>query len=325
MHMELKFNHLKKNPIYCIGGATIDCKLKPIHTLEFATSNPAHSVMTYGGVARNVAHTLANLTQQVHLQCVIGKDSEGQNMLSYMQEKGIHTNHSLQIPDQTTAHYYAILSETGELHLALAVMEIYEHIPFDLFTQCWENWLEGSLVFVDTNLPSQIIKQALHLCKVKKMRLCIDPVSTAKAKKLPDSLEGIYLIKPDQYELTALTRIEITSQRDAIKAGQILLDRGVQNIVISLGKVGYIIMNEFQHQHYPALNANPVKDVSGAGDAFIAGILFGLQQELILSTACQLGAAAAALTVQTYQTVFDKLSLSDLTNKIEEKQNADIF
>ena len=317
-------SHTRKKHIFCLGSAAIDCKLKSKQSLVLSTSNPAHAVITYGCVARNVAHTLANITQQIYLQSVVGHD-EGQRMLSYMRDLGVNVDTSLQLSDQKTAHYYAILTEAGELHVAMAAMEIYEHIPFAAFTQHWQQWSNDSIIFMDTNLSPEIIEHAIKICKTKNICLCIDPVSTIKAKKLPFSLDGVFLLKPDQYEATALTQVDIFSPKDCFKAGKILLDRGVKNIVISLGKSGYVILNDKYNQHYPALNVDHVRDVSGAGDAFIAGILFGLQNDMELSEACLWGSAAAALTIQTFQTVMTDLTLADLTNKIDESKYAEIF
>lgn len=71
------------------------------------------------------------------------------------------------------------------------------------------------------------------------------------------------------HKLQSHTRIHSIS--DCIKAGQLLLDKGVRNCIISLGKSGYVIVNEAIQKHFPAFLINPVVDVSGARDAFLAG------------------------------------------------------
>ena len=55
-----------------------------------------------------------------------------------------------------------------------------------------------------------------------------------------------------------------------------------------------------------------VIDVSGAGDAFFSGILYGLQQNNTIEDACQIGAAAAAYTVQSPLTVANDITVSRL-------------
>ncbi len=312
--------------IICIGGATIDYKLQTIHSLELYTSNPVTSFVTMGGVAHNVALNLACLTDQVQLQCVVGHDTNGQRLLAHAQQKGIDTRHSLVLDNAMTSHYYNILNTSGEVHIGLADMQIYDQIPLQAFTASWKCWEKENIIFADTNLSPEILRYLITLCEEKQLQLCIDPVSISKAKKLPQSLAGVFLLKPDQFETTALTGIRIHSFRDCIKAGKIILDRGVKNIIISLGKAGYALVNAECQKHFPSLPVEHVVNVSGAGDAFVAGVLFELKHHVTLEDACVTGSAAAALTIQSAHTIAETMSLANLTlQKTREKNHAGIF
>jgi len=312
--------------IICIGGATVDYTLKSLHALELSTSNPVTSFTALGGVAHNVALNLASLTDQVQLQCVVGDDREGQQLLSHAQKKGIITDHSLILQNTMTSRYYAVLDHQGELHIALADMQIYDHIPLHEFTASWDQWDKNNIIFADTNLSTAMLHHLIQLCEKKQIQLCIDPVSIPKAKKLPHSLAGVFLIKPDRFEATALTGIPIHSVDDCIKAGNMLLERGVQNVIISLGKSGYVIINKTVQAYFPALHVEHVVNVSGAGDAFVAGVLFELKQGATLQQACITGSAAAALAVQSPHTVADTMSLANVSYQINrENHHATIF
>jgi pseudouridine kinase len=284
--------------------------------------------MSFGGVARNVAENLANWTNKVHLQCVTGADSDGERLLTHIQRLGVDITHSFSLSGHSTAHYYAVLDNKGDLLSAFADMKIYDFIPADRYMAAWDFWPENSIVFIDTNLPADLIHQAVARCKTKGIRLCIDPVSVAKASKLPESLTNVFLLKPNQDEASALTGISIASITDSIIAGRLLRDRGVQNVVISMGISGYVIVNENIEQHFPVVPVDNIQDVNGAGDAFVAGILYGLQQGYSISEACRSGSIAAALTVQSTDTVASHISASQIYPKffnIEEKQHAAIF
>ncbi|STY30987.1 carbohydrate kinase, pfkB family [Legionella wadsworthii] len=308
------------NKIICIGGITVDRKITPSYSLHLATSNPVSSTYTFGGVAHNVAKNLSLLTSNVHLYSVVGPDNYGFKVKADLKKFGIHTQNIFTLPNKSTAQYDVILNQNGELFLALADMEIFDHVPADQFTQSWHEWNQNELVFLDTNLPQVIIEQALQKARTENMKLCIDPVSVAKARKLPPCLESIFLIKPDRLEAEALAQIPIRSLADCMKAGQLLLDKGVKNCVISLGKHGYVLINERIKKHVPAFDVDPILDVSGAGDAFIAGILFELQKGSSIENACQTGAAMAALTLQSTHTVHDKINLEAIKNIISKSE-----
>jgi pseudouridine kinase len=291
------------NRIICIGGANIDFKLKSPNPLVLNTSNPIHSTVSFGGVARNVAHNLAQLTSDVYLQCIVGNDANGLALLSHMQSLGVDTQYSKIIDGKSTSQYYAILSNQGELFIGLADMDIYNNIGIEFITSTWNDWNNQSIIFLDTNLPSSHIDLILRKAHSVGAKLCIDPVSVEKAKRIPEQFDSIYFLKPDRQEASGLTGINIESIDDCIRAGTQLKDRGVQNVVITLGKLGYVLVNNTEQIYVAAEEVLNSIDVSGAGDAFVAGILYGLQLEKNIAEACQIGAKAAAQTIQTLETV----------------------
>jgi len=289
--------------IRCLGGVTIDRKLKSWKPLRRGTSNPVTSLSTFGGVAHNVALNLRQLTSNISLQSAVGNDDDGYRILAHVREHRIAADDILILAQQRTAHYDAILDEEGELYLALADMAIFDSIPCRSFIQAWDAWAEHDLVFLDTNLPEAILEQAINTARVKKIRLAVDPVSVSKAQKLPHSLEGVLFIKPDRLEAEALSGVSIQSTADCFKAGKILLNRGVQHVIISLGKDGYVVVNAAMQKQVPAKIVHALVDVSGAGDAFVAGMLYSIKQGGDILDACQMGENAAIRALYSYQNV----------------------
>ena len=66
----------------------------------------------------------------------------------------------------------------------------------------------------------------------------------------------------------------------------------------------------------PAFPLDEVVDTTGAGAALTAGVMFGLLNNVPLDEAVRLGASAAALTLQTHETVRSDLSLDLLYEQI---------
>lgn len=291
------------NNIFCIGGANIDLKLKSSDSLLLHTSNQVYSSTSFGGVARNVAHNLAKVTSNVHLQCVVGHDAHGKALLEHIESLGVNTAYSQILKGKRTSQYLAVLDDLGELFIGLADMNIYDEIGDEFITTAWNSWTHNSLVFLDTNLPSRVIDLILNRAADLDIKICIDPVSVEKAKKIPHQLEAVFLLKPDVQEASALSHMPIRTINDCFIAGRKLVNRGVKNIVISMGNLGYVVVNDTDEIHVPALEVSTIADVSGAGDAFVAGILSGLQQNKDILESCKIGAKAAALTIQSVDTV----------------------
>jgi pseudouridine kinase len=130
-------------------------------------------------------------------------------------------------------------------------------------------------------------------------------VSEPKMDRLPRDLRGLQCLILNRGELQAL----LPEARDDAEAFAALHGRGVRQIVLTQGAAGVICSEAGEAvRHLPAA-AVEVVDVTGAGDAFAAGICAGLcQSPHDLDAACRIGLRLAALTLQTTDTVHPDLS-----------------
>jgi pseudouridine kinase len=115
-------------------------------------------------------------------------------------------------------------------------------------------------------------------------------------------LEGVAAILPNREEAELLADMEIASIEDCRTACERIRTRGVENVVITLGEQGICCQSNEGWVHLPPLPVDVV-DVTGAGDSFAAGFLFGVAAGEPISRACRLGLAAASLTLQTEHSV----------------------
>jgi 1-phosphofructokinase family hexose kinase len=102
-----------------------------------------------------------------------------------------------------------------------------------------------------------------------------------------------FLVKPNAEEAQKLTGISIKSIFDAQKAGLNILTYGVQNVVLSLGKLGALWLTE--NETWSALSPKIVeRNPIGAGDSLVAGIVWGLSQQLPVQDCLRWGVACGA-------------------------------
>lgn len=169
----------------------------------------------------------------------------------------------------------------------------------------------GSLI---EGLPIDYYKKLGYICRENNVKFILD----ASSKVLELALdENVYLIKPNNDELKALTQIEINSKEDAINAGKILLKKGVENICISMGKDGMILLNSDSIYNVEIPGIDIVNTV-GSGDASIAGFAHGLingyeiEDCLRLSNACGM---SNALYIDTGRVEVDDIKV--FTNEMK--------
>ena len=98
-----------------------------------------------------------------------------------------------------------------------------------------------------------------------------DPVSITKAKRIKPHLSAFDTLKPNRLEAELFTGVKIDTIADAKKAAQIMLDQGVKNVFISLGKDGILGANQSQMLHVSPFKTKIV-NANGAGDCTMAAI-----------------------------------------------------
>lgn len=272
--------------IACIGGAHIDRHSTLKQPLVPGTSNPGNVSYTFGGVARNVAENLARLGREVMMVSLVGDDEAGRAVVAQLASLGVDIS-AIGVAQRPTASYTAILQPSGELVVGLADMDLYDEITPAMLEPALSRLRECDGWFVDANLP------AATLAWVADQRggrwLAADAVSVPKAPRLARVLPNI--------DLLFLNRAQ----------GEVIDARRAPAGVITGGAAGVTAWSRDEVHTLPALPAMP-RDVTGAGDALIAGTLFGITAGRGFFDAVALGLAAAAITVESAHTVAPHLT-----------------
>ncbi len=320
---------MNPGPVLVIGGINADVLGRTLGPPALHTSNPAQAGVTPGGVARNMAEVLARLLPggaAVRLLGAVGSDPLGAGVLEATHTAGVDVNGVLRLPGQTGL-YLAVLDDTGELHIGLADMGL----TGALTPEVTATWLpevdQAALLIVDANLPPGTLAALLRRAGQAGVRAIVEPVSAPKAARLARALRdgslrgntpgsdplgndssggdwhGAFLVTPDQAELEAMT-----GQAGLAAAAQTLLDGGVQNVLVTLGRSGSVLFSAGQLPVLTPAFDTPVQDVTGAGDALVAGLSAGLLRGMELPEAVRSGHACAALTVASARTVPEGLS-----------------
>jgi pseudouridine kinase len=302
--------------IMCIGGANFDSKAMSKQPIRLASSNPVTVQESCGGVARNIAENLANLACQVSLITITGDDKAGAWVLDETHKQGVDVSQSFCLQNETTGAYTALLDQSGEMFLAFANMDIYDRLTPNMLHEKWSHIAASKLVIADTNLSADCLGYLIERCHDEGLPLFIDPVSSEKAKKLPLQLNGITAIFPNHEEACQLAGAAISEDQDSTQLAQAILQRGVKHVFITMGKLGVYYQGEEGAQQFPAIPTEVV-EVTGAGDAFVAGVAYGFLHNKSYLQACSLGLTASHLTLQTASTVASHLheNLLQLTNK----------
>lgn len=278
--------------IVVIGGTNIDIKAKVTAPNRLGTSNPGIVTTTAGGVGRNIAHNLARLGANVALLSIVGRDAHGDAVLAQTKAAGVDVSR-IQRSATSTGSYVAYLDHDGELVTALNDMRCMEELTPDVVERHAGLLAEARIVVADCNLPQDTLNLVTRLAGAK---LVIEPVSVPKSRKLLETLNvgPVFLASPnfDQIEVLA-------GSRDIEKAFAFMHAKGLRNVVIHAGPEGAFVSDGTDIDHVEAQPPAHIVDVTGAGDAAVAGLVFGLLHGEPLATAAARGQRLAGQVIAT--------------------------
>ena len=301
------------SPMLCIGGMNLDTKLVLDRPLHLGTSNPVHAAHSPGGVIRNVAENLSRLDHRVSLMSVVGDDAAGRTLLDHAS-----TLMDISVVDviagATSGAYQAVIEPGGDMVVGLADMDIVERMDATWIRQRKVHLKVAKRWVADNNLPQAAMAELIEFSNKLDKPLTVVGVSAPKTARLPKNLRGI--------DLTVFNRDETqaafgTDESDPINLVRLWLSAGVRHAVVTAGTDGVAYGTNEECGFCPVHAAPHVVDATGAGDAFSAGLIHGLDQGQSLAQAVKLGMANAYYIIQTLDSVRKDLSPNRLNTDKE--------
>lgn len=308
---------IASQPFVCaVGGANMDLQGKAATAITPQDSNPGAIRLSAGGVARNVAENLARLNLDCRLISAIGKDAFGRSLIQRTQSAGVDTQHVLEIDGGTTSTYLSIVDAAGDLQVAIADMSIIDSLTADALQNHRAMLKQAAITVIDANLSADALEwltATLH-----KQTIFADTVSAAKAPRLRPHLASIHTLKLSVEEAQVLTGLAAGTTKQLGKVCRELHAQGVTQVFVSRGSKGvYFSTPNESGSRPPTRQRRAVESVSGAGDAFLAGLVYSALHDSSLSMALDFSLAAADLTLSHSQTNHPMLSEITIARAME--------
>jgi pseudouridine kinase len=284
------------NPkITVIGAANIDLIGFSKEKLIYKDANIGTLETFLGGVGRNIAENLKHLDFNVEFLSVFADDEFSKMITDSCNDLDISIKHCLIRKDYKTSFFMAIMNRFNDLALGLSAMDIYDNIPDSFILDNLEIIAQNDYCVLETNLPTSILEIVTQ--QLPDTRFVLEAVSAKKALKAKSILNRLYILKCNALEAELLSNIKVEYESDYEKIVAHFLDLGIKKVFITLGIDGVAYGDE--NEIYIGKNniITPV-NTNGAGDAFMAGIIYGEVKGLELYDMIQFASACAQITIQ---------------------------
>lgn len=268
-----------------------------------AFPRPGETVMGHGytvipgGKGANQAVAAARLGANTGFIACVGDDDFGRTMITRLQHDGIDTAGVTIVPDMPTGIALIQIAADGENAISISP-EANGCLTEDMLETHLDFLRKADALLLQLETPLEAVHKAVAQAAASGVHVVLNP---APARALPDSLlSQVSMITPNETEAEVLTGVRILDKADAQRAADILHDKGVKTVLITLGEKGAFLStpeNRSQGGRIVSGYAVEAVDTTAAGDTFNGALVAAMQRGESLEAAIGFAHAAAAISV----------------------------
>lgn len=244
-----------------------------------------------GGKGANQAVAAARAGAHVEMYGCVGDDSIGQECLQNLQVAGIDTHAVLLKTEEYSGIAQIMVDAQGENIIAVAPGANFLFTPGDIVIS--ERDVDEKVIALFQNeIPQATTEAVIQSCRRHGISVVWNTAPACRSRPSRETMEAVDYLICNRVELRTLIGIGDDNETLAIK----LLEWGVQNVIVTLGEEGALLVNEEGVWYQAAFPISPV-DTVGAGDCFCGVFACSLAFETPAKKALRSASAAAALSI----------------------------
>jgi ribokinase len=248
-----------------------------------------------GGKGANQAVAARRAGGNVSFLAAIGNDELGKFAFGICGSEGIDTSLIQVIDDVPSGVAMIFVSDAGENCISVAP-GANRALTSEIIRRHESAISKADVLLLQLESPMEAVVEAVDIASRHATRCVLNPAPAAQIRE--ETLAQLYCITPNETEAELLTGVAVGDERSAAAAAERLLQYGVENVVLTLGKNGALLCNSdgVHRQNAPTV---PVVDSTAAGDTFNGVLVTLLAEGSPIKDAIRLAVKAASLSVQT--------------------------
>jgi ribokinase len=250
-------------------------------------------LMNPGGKGANQAVAAARLGGKVTFVTKRGNDLFGNQAVGLLMREGIDTQYIVKDSELPSGVALITVDSNGENSIVVAPGSNGNLLQDDISSEVFEPD-KFEILLLQLEIPLSTVEFAAVKASESGIKVILNPAPACKLSD--DLLEHIWLITPNETEAEFLTGIIITDILSAEEAADSLLERGIKNVIITLGETGAFIKSGLNSGLIPGVKVNPV-DTTAAGDVFNGALAVAISEGKTLNEAVAFANKAASISV----------------------------
>jgi ribokinase len=246
-----------------------------------------------GGKGANQATAAARAGGKVTFVAKVGNDLFGNEAILGFKNDGINIDYVNKDSEEASGIALILVDSVGENSIAVASGANLKLLESDI-EKAQEEISHAAVLLMQLEIPIETVEAAAKIAWANGAKVILNP---APAQALSDDLlKCISILTPNESEAELLTGVEVNNENDAKKAAKILLEKGVELVIITLGASGALAATKEESKLIPGFKVDAT-DTTAAGDVFNGALAVAISENKGLYDSIKFAHAAAAISV----------------------------
>ena len=276
--------------IVVIGAVFVDIKGFPLDAYIPTGRNAGHIKYIHGGVSRNVVEDIANIELRPTFLSIVDDSALGEDVIRKLQRHKVNTEYVQKIPEGMGT-WLAVFDNDGDLAGSISqrpnlmpILDLINEKGDEIFKDC-------DSIVLEADIDPEIIKTVSNMTLAVDRRDLLQQFDCLVCNELE---AGIFFAE-NYSKKSPKDLCEIIYQK--VSAG------AIKSMVVTMGSKGSIYADHLGNKGICPAKKVTVRDTTGAGDAFCAGLTIGLTYRKDLSDAVEIGTKLAASVITSSENV----------------------
>ena len=291
--------------IVVIGAVFVDIKGYPEANFIPSGRNAGRVEQVHGGVARNVAEDIANCELRPTFVSLVDKTGTGADVIRKLKDHKVNTDY-IRTTRDGMGTWLAVFDNDGDVYSSISKRPDLLPIADILDEQGDEIISNADSIVIEICVDKEIVKRVFKLAKKYNKKVFAVVANMGIALERRDFLQSIDCFVCNIQEAGMLFSDDYTGkskeEMEAILADKVVAAR-IPSMIVTMGGNGAVYADKLGNRGYCPARRVEVKDTTGAGDSFCAGVAIGLTYGKTLAEACEIGAHLAASVIVTSENV----------------------
>ena len=291
--------------IVVVGNVFVDIKGFPDDLYIPTGRNAGRVEIVHGGVGRNVVEDIANVELRPVFVSMVDDSAEGEDVLRKLKNHKVNTDYVVVTPDGM-GMWLAVFNQYGDVAGSISKRPNMEPLKRLLEEKGDEIFKDADSIVLEIDLDKDIVKQVFKYAEKygKKVYAVVANMGIASQRRdflqsidcfVCNALEAGILFVSDFSEMGPEELCEALSER--------VISARIPSMVVTMGSRGAVYADMNGGKGICPAEKVKVRDTTGAGDAFCAGVAIGLTYGKSMSDAVEIGTRLASSVITVSENV----------------------